>query len=418
MRKCLVVAYYFPPMGLSGVQRILKFVKYLREYNWEPIVLTTSSKDYYAYDESLSNELESLGIEVYRTNDGKEVSKKNNFLPNYSKQKFGRFFLNFFNIPDSKIKWKKFALSKAERIFKEHEIEVILATAPPFTDFLIAKELSEKYNLPYLLDYRDSWIDNKFHYFPTPYHKSKAIALETEFMRTSSRVIVISRQAKENLIKRYKFLSYDDIVIIPHGYDQDDLDAVAHIKPDNSYFTVTHSGVFQDDRTPKYFFKAIRNIIKSNPEIKKHLRVRLVGLMRKNHIKLITKYKLDEIITSVGFVNHKESVNYLMNSDVLWLMLNDDIRTPGKLWEYFGVKKPILATIPDGPMKKLCLEYKASIVTKPKDIAEIEKAILEYYNLWKSNTLPKADENFVEQFDRKALTEILAKQLSLAISIN
>ena len=85
MRKCLVVAYYFPPMGLSGVQRILKFVKYLRDYNWEPIVLTTSSKDYYAYDESLSNELESLGIEVYRTNDGKEVSKKNNFLPNYSK---------------------------------------------------------------------------------------------------------------------------------------------------------------------------------------------------------------------------------------------------------------------------------------------------------------------------------------------
>lgn len=418
MRKCLVIAYYFPPMGLSGVQRILKFVKYLREYNWEPVVLTTSSKDYYAYDDSLNAELESLNIEVYRTNDNKTTKAKNSFLPNYNKQKFGRFFLNFFNIPDSKIKWRKFAISKAERIFKEHDIDVIFATAPPFTDFIVAKELSEKYNVPYILDYRDSWLDNRFHYFPTPYHRNRAVELELDFMRTSSRVVVISRSAKESLIKRYKFLSYDDVVIIPHGYDPDDFSESKNITPDSNYFTITHSGVFQDDRTPKYFFKAIKNLLKDKPELKKHLKVRLVGMMRKNHLKMITKFKLEDIVTSIGFVNHKESVNYLLNSDVLWLMLNDDIRTPGKLWEYFGAKKPILATIPDGPMKKLCQEYKASIITNPKNIKEIEKAILEFYNQWKNKSFEKIDSDFVEQFNRKDLTEILAKQLSLAISIN
>ena len=80
MRKCLVIAYYFPPMGLSGVQRTLKFVKYLKEYGWEPIVLTTSSKDYYAYDESLASELEELNIQVFKTNDAKNVKNKPNFF--------------------------------------------------------------------------------------------------------------------------------------------------------------------------------------------------------------------------------------------------------------------------------------------------------------------------------------------------
>ncbi len=418
MRKCLVIAYYFPPMGLSGVQRTLKFVKYLKEYGWEPIVLTTSSKDYYAYDESLASELEELNIQVFRTNDAKNVKSKPSFLPNYGIQRFGRFFLNFFNFPDSKAKWKKYALSKAERIFKEHDIDVIFATAPPFTDFLIAKELAAKHNIQYVLDYRDSWIDNKFHYFPTLIHKSKAQKLEAEFMRTSFRVIVISRQAKENLIKRYKFLSYDDIIIIPHGYDQEDFDKAEGIEKNNKHFVINHSGVFQDDRTPKYFFLALKNIIKKQPELKNIIRLQLVGLMRKNHLKMIKKYKLEEVVESVGFVNHKESIKYLISADLLWLMLNDNIRTPGKLWEYFGAKKPILATIPDGPMKKLCLEYKSSIITKPKDEKEIEKAVLEFYELWKNKNLPKPDENFVEQFDRKGLTEILAKQLSLAITIN
>lgn len=418
MRKCLVIAYYFPPMGLSGVQRTLKFVKYLREYNWEPIVLTTSNEDYYAYDDSLMNELEAMDIEVYRTKDKQIGKKKSGNLPNYQIQKLGRFFLNFFNIPDSKIKWKKIAEKTAQKVFKEHEIDVIFATAPPFTDFLIAKELSDKNNVPYVIDYRDSWTDNQFHYFPTPFHKSKSIKLENELLRTSASAIVISRHAKEMLLKRYKFLSYDDVVIIPHGYDSEDFEESKHIGVDKNSFVITHSGVFQDNRTPKYFFKAIQKLIKKNPEISKYLKVRLVGMMRKSHIKMITRYKLENIVSTVGFVNHKESVNYLFSSDVLWLMLNDDIRTPGKLWEYFGSKKPIIATIPDGSMKQLSNQYKASISTNPKDVEEISLAIEKLYELWKKNLLPKPDDAFVNQFDRKLLTGNLAKQLSSAININ
>ncbi len=418
MRKCLVIAYYFPPMGLSGVQRTLKFVKYLRDYNWEPIVLTTSNEDYYAYDDSLMAELEAMDIQVYRTKDKQTGKKKSNNLPNYQFQKLGRFFLNFFNIPDSKIKWKKFALKTAEKVFKENEIDVIFATAPPFTDFLIANDLSEKYDVPYVIDYRDSWTDNQFHYFPTPYHRSKSIKLENELLRTSSSAIVISRHAKELLLKRYKFLSYDDVVIIPHGFDSEDFVMSKEVQVDKNYFVITHSGVFQDNRTPKYFFKAIQKLIKKNPNIAKHLKVRLVGMMRKSHLKMIKKYKLDSIVEVIGFVNHSESVKYLFSSDVLWLMLNDDIRTPGKLWEYFGSKKPIIATIPDGSMKQLCNQYKASIVTNPKDIDDISNAIDKLYKLWQENSLPKPDDKFVEQFDRKLLTESLAKQLSSAININ
>ena len=417
MRKCLFIAYYFPPMGLSGVQRTLKFAKYLKEYGWDPVILTTSAQDYYAYDESLNKELQDLNIEVYRTNDKSKKKAQTNNLPNYTIQKFGRFLLNLFNIPDSKINWKKFALSTAERIFKEHKIEVIFSTAPPFTDFLIARELSEKFNVPYLIDYRDSWTDNEFHYFPTPYHKRKAISLEDKILKTSYKAFVISRYAKEILIKRYKFLSYDDVIILPHGYDSEDFKYFNDIKPDINYFTITHSGVFQDNRTPKYFFKAIQKLIKEKPSVAKYLKVRLVGLMRKSHIKLIRKYKLENIVTCVGFVTHKEAINYLLESDVLWLMLNDNVRTPGKLWEYFGAKKPILATIPDGSMKQLCQQYKASIVTAPKNVEEIKNSIEKYFELWQNRELPAPDLKFVEQFDRKLLSEELAKQLSYAVSI-
>lgn len=418
MRKCLFIAYYFPPMGLSGVQRTLKFAKYLKNYGWEAVILTTYNQNYYAYDESLNNELLETGLSVYRTNDKNKKKKINANLPNYTIQKIGRFFLNFANIPDSKVKWKKYALSTAESIFKEHNIEAIFSTAPPFTDFLIGKELSEKYNIPYLIDYRDSWTDNEFHYFPTPYHKNKAIKLEDKILKTSTKAFVISRYAKEMLIKRYKFLSYDDVVILPHGYDSEDFKFFNDIKPDINYFTITHSGVFQDNRTPKYFFKAIQKLIKEQPSIAKHLKIRLVGLMRKSHIKMIKKYKLENVVSCIGFVKHKEAINYLLDSDILWLMLNDNIRTPGKLWEYFGAKKPILATIPNGSMKALCQQYKASIVTPPKNIDEIKSAILKYYELWQAKDLPKPDNNFVNLFDRKLLTEELAKQLSYSIQIN
>ncbi len=411
--NALVIAYYFPPMGLSGVQRTLKFVKYLTHFGWNPIVLTSNSNDYYAYDNYLTAELESLNITVLKA--GKEV--KENFkpkkFPSYFTQKIGRAVLQSIYLPDSKIGWKKYAVEKAKFLFEKYKINVIFSTAPPYTDFLVAKELSEMYSVPFVIDYRDVWVDNSFNFYPTPFHKSYHIKLEKDVLTCASKIIVTTRHSKETILKRYRFLSHNDVVIIPHGYDIEDFED-KHFVPDRNRFVITHSGLFQDNRTPKYFLKALSNFLKKNSEAKNKITAKFVGLMRKGHLKYIKKYGLTENVEILGFKNHSETIDELITSDVLWLMMFDVDRSPGKLYEYIGAKKPILISSPDGNMRQTALDTKAAIATEPKDVAEIEAAIAKLYSQWQSGNLPKPDKNYASLFDRKKLTHELSRELSLA----
>ncbi len=412
-------------MGLSGVQRTLKFAKYLPEYGWQPVVLTSSPRSFYAYDESLLNEIDPEKIQIYRTSKSSAAPKKeiiNNYkiskFRSYTVQKIARAGLQTIYQPDSKIRWKKPALELARKIISEHNIDVIYATAPPFTDFLIAHQLSTEFNIPFVVDYRDVWIDNPFHFFATPFHKMYSEKLEKEILTYTKKAIVTNRNTKELLIKRYSFINHNDIVIIPHGYDEADFTEFRHITPDKSFFTITHSGLFQDNRTPKYFFKALSQFIKENPESANKIKANFIGLMRPEHNKYIVKYNLSKNVEQCGYVSHRETIEKIMHSDVLWLMLNDTVRSPGKLYEYFGAKKPILACLPEGNMKKLALDTKAAICTSPKDVNAIKEAISKFYNLWKNGMLPIPDPNYTESFERYKLTANLSKELAAAIDIN
>lgn len=412
----LVIAYYFPPMGLSGVQRTLKFVKYLPENGWKAHVLTTSDDSYYAYDESLQKELDKIDCEVYRTQ-GTKLEKKKRF-PSYTVQKLGSMVLQTFNQPDSKIKWKKPALELAEKIIKENNISMIFATAPPYTDFLIGNELSKKYDIPLIIDYRDTWVDNPFNFYATPFHKNRAIEMEKEVLTQCDKAIVISRHAKELIIKRYTNMSYNDITIIPHGYDPDDISYIEKdVLKNESKFVMTHSGMFQDDRTPKYVFMAVKQLLESKRINPKNFEIKLLGLMRKSHEKLIYKYGLDEVVKIYGHLDHKEVMEYLGRASILWLWMNDTIRTPGKLYEYFGTRKPVLAMLPDGVIKDLANESKNATTCNPKDVDSIANAIHNYYKAWKNNELKQTNIEFVEKYNRQNLTKQLAIELSHAARI-
>jgi hypothetical protein len=295
--KVLVIAYYFPPMGLSGVQRTLKFVKYLPEYNWQPIVLTTGITKYYAFDDTLLDELgETI---IYRTEkDPFNIrNKKNNTTINFPsplKQKIRRLLLQSIFIPDSRKRWKKYAVALGEKIIEEHpDIKLIYATGPPFTDFLIANELSEKYNIPFVIDYRDLWADNSQYFFPTPFHKRKHISLEANIHTNASKSFVITRQMKEKIISRYRFIRHQDICIIPHGFDKADFNHI-DIQHNPNKLVIAHSGIFPDDRTPKYFLKAILKFLNANPNAKNKIELRFIGLLQMKYINLIKKYNLDK----------------------------------------------------------------------------------------------------------------------------
>ena len=420
-RTALVVSYYFPPMGLSGVQRTFKFVKYLSKFGWKPIVLTASPSGYYAYDDSVLSELEDSEYEIFKTESRKDKAGvtriKTLKFPSYTYQKFGRALLQTIYQPDSKIKWKKKAIELGSKIIEENNIDIIFATAPPFTGFLVARELSEKYKIPFVVDYRDVWVDNPFHFYATPMHKSYSVKLEKDILTHAEKVIVITREAKEKLLQRYRFISHNDIEIVPHGYDPEDFETAKYVKPDPKKFTVTHSGLFQDDRSPKYFFKAVANLVKRNKDFAEAVELRFVGIMRRSHQKLIKKYKLTDKTNLVGYVRHSEAVKHLIESDLLWLMLFDSVRTPGKLYEYFGAAKPILACLPEGSMRKTALESTSTIATDPKDVKAIENALETFFKLWRGNNMPIPTDSFIEQYDRSFLTSKLARILAEATKI-
>ncbi|MCX7880238.1 MAG: glycosyltransferase [Ignavibacteria bacterium] len=413
----LIISYYFPPMGLSGVQRIMKFVKYLPEYNWSPFVLTSATNKYYAFDKELMKEIPSDGVRIYRTGKINESKLKvRSFPSNYIFQNFGRFFLSFFLQPDSKIFWKRKAIELGEKILKENKIDVIFATAPPFTDFLIAYDLSEKFKIPFVVDYRDIWVDNPYHFYPTFLHKNYARKLEEKILKKASRIIVTYRGCKEVLLSKYPFLRNDEITIIPHGFDEIDFQHFHNVKPIPKKFVVAHSGLFQDNRNPKYFLKAFSNFVRSKKDgIEKE--AWFIGIMRKSHIRYIKKYDLEGNVKLFGYQPHSEVIRLLKMSNLLWLTFEDNVRSPGKLYEYFGARKPILICAPDGHMKTLAIQSNAAIAVDPRDVVGIQKALNTFYHLWQIDALPSPSEEFLSNFERKFLTKQLAYQLGLAYQI-
>lgn len=240
---------------------------------------------------------------------------------------------------------------------------------------------------------------------PTKFHKHYHLNTEREVLKTASKIVVISRSAKENLLKLYKFLEHTDVEIIPHGYDLEDMELTADYNNYNK-FVITHAGMFQDDRNPEPFMKAFKRLCDEN-ENKNKLELRLIGLMRKNHKKLIKKYGLEENVLMTGNLSHTETIKHIKSSDTLWLLQNDTIRTPGKLFEYFGTGKPILATVPKGNMRELALSSGVTLACDPADRTEI-KSTSQLKEIFKSK---EAGKPVLLQVKYPEVTRLIAIQI-------
>jgi glycosyltransferase involved in cell wall biosynthesis len=416
-RSVLVIAYYFPPMGLSGVQRTLKFVKYLPEFGWQPTVLTVTPTGYYAQDYTLLEEIKNVPIERAGSLDPNLLFRRKGVvkMPSERWRKILTFMSDCFFIPDNKIGWKRKARAAAERLFRERPFDLVFATAPPFTDFLIGEELSRMFNRPLVLDYRDAWHEYPYKYYPTPLHRWRNYVLEKRVLRAASKIITTNRRVKELILKRYKFLSYRDVEIMPQGFDpQDFTDGLAPL-PKRSKMRITHAGVFYGDRTPKYFLQAVRKLITDRPELKGSIELCFAGNFHDEHRELIRELQLDENVTMTGYLDHAHCVQLLNSSDLLWLMLDNDTQSPGKLYEYFGARKPVLACVRDGFLQQAVDEAGAGTVVAPDDVAGIAKALEGYYENFRSGELPVPDESIVNQYDRRELASTLSKMFGFLV---
>ncbi|MHB1688088.1 MAG: glycosyltransferase [Ignavibacteriaceae bacterium] len=423
MYKVLVIAYYFPPMGLSGVQRTLKFVKYMKDYNWEPTVLTTTSTGYYAHDLSLLTEAEEANIRIVRVG-GKDINSKLarkgtvKIPPEFIRKTLGRISSTIF-IPDNKKGWTNQAIVVAEKLLMEEKFDLIFVSAPPFSSVNMAVKLKKKFDIPLIIDYRDLWYGYQFGFYPTPFHSYLHKKMEYKALKAADKIIATNRKMKEKIINRYQFLTFEDIYIIPHGYDPADFEKLKIEKKSNDKMRLTYSGLFYEFITPKYFLNAFKKLSIERPDITANIELQFIGYLRNENRKLVKKLELQEVVKEFGYLDHREALAKIMSSDVLWMMVgngrNADTISSGKLYEYFGTRKPILVSVPEGALKIAASEYKASFITKPDDVDEIKNTILKIYELYSKNSLPTPDEEFVTKHRRDFLTEQLTKQFQFSV---
>jgi glycosyltransferase involved in cell wall biosynthesis len=425
-RSVLAFAYYFPPMGLSGVQRVTKFMKYLPDFGWQPHVITTGPTAYYAHDESLLADIEGRDIIVHRTV-GKDP---NSLLKNKGTvampRELVRKALNRLSsavfIPDNKRGWASQALHVGRELCSQHHFDALWVSGPPFSSMMAAAKLSTETGIPLIVDYRDLWYGNQFAFYPTPWHAHQHKLFEYDILTHAAKVVVTNRRIKERLIATYPQLPFDDVVIIPHGFDTEDIVRARTTLPKRTdqSFRITYTGIFYEFITPKYFLQAVAAFRRERPDA--NIELHFAGLLRDEHRKRIKRMGLVDIVTDHGYLSHADSVALLLSSDVLWMMVghgrNADTISSGKLYEYFGTGKPLLVSVPQGALRRDAERYRAARLTDPDDVPAITAALVELYDGWSKGTLPSPDPDVQRLYDRRTLTGELGKVLASAMLLN
>ena len=296
MRNVLIIAYAFPPFSGSGTYRPLRFVKYLRDYGWNPVVLTVKEKYYSTTDTNLLNEIPS-DVKVYRTrslelhpkdlgikpvNPKSVQGKKRTLLKSFvwACARLVRKIKDTILIPDEQIGWLPFCLLKGLAICKGERIDVIFATAKPNTDILIGMLLSKLTGKRFIVDLRDSWTQDITGRVKARWRLKLEKWLELSILRHADKVITVSEPMSKNILLEYPELDESKFQTITNGFDREHFrigDCSIINKNQDERLTIIYTGSFYEHRSPKYFFQAIRQLIDEHPQVRNNLRVRIVG---------------------------------------------------------------------------------------------------------------------------------------------
>lgn len=421
MNKVLIITYYWPPSGGAGVQRWLKFTKYLPEFGWEPVILTVDP-EYAAYpvtDNSLAAEL-SLSVKVHRTPaiDYFSIYKKDksripaagfaNSVDNTLKGKILRFIRGNFFIPDPRKGWNKYAFRKACEIIETEGINHVITTSPPHSTQLIGLNIKKKYpGIKWIADLRDPWTDIYYYkqFYPTFISKRIDSGLEKKVLKKADRIITVGASLKTLFSLKVKGIE-NKTEVITNGYDEADFKVIAANEP--SRFTITYVGTLSDIYPVKGLIASLKNLRLEG----KDFVLRFVGTVSENVRELIMSDIPDSSVEFLPYAIHSEAIKYMMSSTVLILIIpshksNKSIVT-GKLFEYLASGKPILCLGPaDGDAAEIINKCRSGVTVDYYDEEKISKFL---GNVDQYSRL--SDKSAVEDFSRFSLTKRIALALS------
>lgn len=426
-RRLLLIAYYFPPLGLSGVQRVLKWAKYLPDSGWDVTVLTVRPAAYFARDETLLDDLRGRNVTIVRTRSidpTRWMRTKRVALPEERRRRLiSRVSQTIFQ-PDNKIGWYPFAVAAGKKLLSEEPFDAIYSSAPPYTAHLVGAALSRRFSIPLFLEYRDDWIENPRHHYATSWHKSSAIKLENSVFAAASGIVTINEPIRSELSRRgAPWIRDENIRVFPHGFDPDDLErscaASANGRRESAgqpeaaeAINFVYSGIFYDMQKPDTFLRGLAGFIASRNDSSLSIRATFIGLVPSYLSELVSELGLEGVVRYDGYLNHAEAILKITEADVLWMTVGDSqgahMISTSKLYEYFGTGKPILGLVPDGTARAALREYGAAELVKPGDVEGARRAIACLYDECRQNRPRRGDPDFIQRFNRKSLAAELA----------
>jgi len=421
-KKVLIITYYWPPAGGPGVQRWLKFVKYLLEFGIEPIVYCPKNPNYPIIDVNLEQEIpKDITIlkqpiqEPYKL--ANLISKKSSknissgIIPKTNKQSFVERVLLYIRgncfIPDSRKYWIKPSVKFLSQYIEKNGIKTIITTGPPHSTHLIGLKLKERLGVKWFADFRDPWTTISYHkqLKLTKASKTKHLHLEGVVLNSANYIIVTS----ENTRKEFQLKTQKPIEVITNGYD---VHNVPRPKKD-SKFTLSHIGSLLSERNPIILWKVLQELIEERKDFGEAFELKLIGLVSKDVLQSMYEHNLRDFTKVVGYVSHAEAIKAQMESRVLLLLEIDseDTKTiiPGKLFEYMASETPILAIGPkDSDVEQIIEATNTGLYFGYTERNQIKSQIISYFEAYKNDDLSNNPIG-LKQYSRKELTSKLAE---------
>jgi len=444
MTPILFLSYYFPPTGGAPAQRSLKFARYLPGEGYLPIILTgpgTSHDRWTPQDASLIKELPPT-VPIYRIQD--PVPRQGGKLMRRAERWLG------LSSPFSRW-WIRSATQLAEQALVAEGAKLIYASMAPFQSAEVAASLSQKHRIPWVADLRDPWAIDEIQLYPSVLHKAMELGKMRRLLSSASAIIMNTPEATALLKLTFPSFKGKRIVSITNGFDPEDLNSGKISHQPNSKFTIVHTGSFLTDsglrlrrrrqfyeglgggvpgidiatRSHLLLFEAIHRWCVLDPSVKENLQIVFAGISPPSDASNSEENGVLALTHFAGYLPRDESLGIVRAADLLFLAMHNlptgrrSTTAPSKMFEYMASGRPILAAVPDGDAKDFLAKVGTAFICRPDDVDGMVQILTQAYDMWKTGKQPPPPNwDFLRAFDRRALTQFLAREFDAALGIS
>ncbi|MCR4825119.1 MAG: glycosyltransferase [Bacteroidales bacterium] len=357
MKRLLIITYYWPPTGGSGVQRWVKFSKYLPDFGWQPVVYTPENPEQLARDESLLGDIPACAeiiktpilepYTVYRKltggKQGEEINPVNARKKTW-KQRLSLWIRGNCFIPDPRIGWVRPSVRFLKKYLAEHPVDAVVTTGPPQSVHLIGRGLKRALGVHWIADFRDPWTEMFYykHLGLSAAADRRHHRLEQSVLDEADTVISVSPPVAADFQAR----TQTPVVLITNGFDEDDFAGTGAAAPESGKIRLVHTGLFAADGNPLNLWEALAARCEADPDFRSRLEIRLAGKVDRPVTDAIRARGLGDNLVELGYLPHDETVREQRAADILLLPLRQEPEyakvLPGKIFEYLAARRPVL----------------------------------------------------------------------------